>query len=191
MTPDDEEWRPIVGYEGLYEVSSHGRVRALDRWVWDRRGFKRPKHGHIMSQAANQSNGYYQLSLSSNGYRRSRFVHQIVLEAFHGPSPSPEMVCCHTDGNRLNNTPENLRWDTPTNNNLDKTLHGRTTANWTHCSKGHEYTPENTGRFPSLPTSRVCRMCSWIRSTVHFYRKRELTGALIKYVPPDSNTIAS
>ena len=52
-----------------------------------------------------------------------RYVHRLVLEAFVGKCPEG-MECCHGDGDRTNNVLSNLRWDTPSANNLEKELHG-------------------------------------------------------------------
>lgn len=52
-------------------------------------------------------------------------IHRLILEAFVGPCPEG-MECCHTDGNRLNNSLENLRWDTPDSNLADRDRHQKT-----------------------------------------------------------------
>jgi hypothetical protein len=54
---------------------------------------------------------------------RQHYVHRLVLVAFVGPRP-PGLVCCHNDGNPLNNRVENLRWDTYEANEADKLRHG-------------------------------------------------------------------
>ena len=88
-----------------------------------------------------------------------------VLEAFVGPCP-PGLEACHgndvADDNRL----ENLRWDTRTENQLDRVRNGiHPGANKTHCKRGHEYTPENTmiQRKANGNTGRVCRECDRAR----------------------------
>jgi len=73
--------------------------------------------------------GYLQV-LIYNGTRRSRKtrrVHSLVCEAFHGPKPSPAHQVAHWDGDPANNRPENLRWATSAENIGDKVRHGRVT----------------------------------------------------------------
>jgi hypothetical protein len=79
------------------------------------------------------------------GANRGSTVNRLVALAFHGLPPNPTDHACHNDGNKLNNSADNIRWDTPSGNAADKLIHG---TNWqlnkTHCAQGHEYTPENT-----------------------------------------------
>lgn len=90
-----EEWRPVVGYEGYYEVSDHGNVRSLDRVV------PRGRHtqtviGRALSPSAKPS-GHMQVSIiGADRKQRTRMVHQLVLDAFVGPCPEG-MEACHTD----------------------------------------------------------------------------------------------
>lgn len=116
-----EKWRPVVGYEGLYEVSDAGRVRSLDRA--DVRG--RRISGHVLRP--NKSGpGLTHVSVSlhsATGARNTIGVQRLVLHAFVGPCPKG-MQACHNDGNGFNNAVGNLRWDTPSNNQLDRRKHG-------------------------------------------------------------------
>lgn len=126
---DIEIWRIVKGYEGLYEVSNLGRVRSIDRIVWDydpRWENKRSRklRGRILSQA-NQD--YLSVMLSKDGIESSYSVHRLVLEAFAGPCPDG-MEACHWDGNSKNNRIDNLRWDTRKNNHIDKQRHGTNNA---------------------------------------------------------------
>jgi HNH endonuclease len=73
-------------------------------------------------------------SLNGHGYLRVRLgmwgwvaVHRLVLEAFVGPCP-PGLACCHADGDKTNNHPSNLRWDTYKANSEDMKRHGT----WSH-----------------------------------------------------------
>lgn len=70
--------------------------------------------------------GYPVVHLSVVGSYRRRLVsvHSVILEAFVGPKPAPELDCCHNDGNRMNCALANLRYDTKKNNVADRRRHG-------------------------------------------------------------------
>lgn len=111
----EEEWRPVVGYEDYYEVSSYGRVR---RTVKDNRW---PALG-IMKTFPN-SDGYPSLCLRDHYRKRKHLtVHALVLLAFVGPPG--DLVCRHLDGNKNNNHLSNLRWGTCQENVDDMRAHG-------------------------------------------------------------------
>ena len=155
MTDDSERWLPVRGYEGLYEVSDAGRVRSLDRIV-SRNGGQALSQGRILR--ATNSGGYGLIRLNVNKVERPVKVHVLVLESFVGPRPAG-MCACHINGNSQDNRLENLRWDTPSSNTVDTIRHGtHHNASKTHCKRGHEFTPENTGR---QRTGRWCRQCLW------------------------------
>lgn len=95
-----EEWRPIKNYEGLYEVSSLGRIKSL-------------RTGRLMSPAPD-SDGYATVSLFKIKRKTYRW-HRLVLEAFVGNTEGKGQIN-HIDGNKLNNRLENLEWATPSEN---------------------------------------------------------------------------
>jgi hypothetical protein len=148
-----EQWRPILGWEGLYEVSNEGRVRSCE----GRR--QRP----IVLVPLKTDKGYLRANLYAPGGRKERrTIHRAVLEAFVGPCPEGQQGC-HNDGDRTNNRLENLRWDTPAGNSRDKLLHGtHNMARKTECKHGHPFDEANT-RHVSLASGRkmrVCRTCA-------------------------------
>lgn len=119
-----EEWRPVPGWEGYYEVSSHGRVRSLDRIVRVvRRGrsFARNLRGRVLKPCA--ATGYETVLLCRYGTHNHRAVHWLVLETFVGPRPEGYNGC-HNNGVKTDNYLSNLRWDTPVGNMADKVKHG-------------------------------------------------------------------
>lgn len=151
-----EIWKPVVGYEGMYEVSDRGRVRSVDREVNAGHG-KRMIPGVILKPAVKDT-GRLQVGLSRRRFKLRRCVHQLVAEAFLGPKPEGMQVC-HNDGNHLNNVVENLRWGTQSENMLDRARHGTDhNRNKTHCPQGHEYSPENT--YVNSKGWRKCRACT-------------------------------
>lgn len=118
-----ERWRPVVGFEGLYEVSDHGRVRSLDRVTTSRFRSAQRWKGRILKEKINHNrSGYRQVALS-NGGASYAYVHRLVLDAFVGPCPKG-MQCAHGDGDTSNNRLSNLRWATDFDNHADKALHG-------------------------------------------------------------------
>lgn len=118
-----EIWKAIPGYEGLYEVSNLGRVKSLERLAPLPRGRgTRVIKESLMLQKIKRG-GYLCINLCAGGIKKYHFVHRLVLGAFVGVQPTGYQAC-HADGNRLNNLPDNLRWDTPKNNSADKFTHG-------------------------------------------------------------------
>ena len=106
-----EEWRPVVGYEGLYEVSNTGRVRSIDRYVKTCYGSYRLHKGKVLSPGI-RPDGYLVVSLQ---YRMFR-VHRIVAEAFL-PNPDNLPQVNHKDEDKSNNRVDNLEWCTAKYNN--------------------------------------------------------------------------
>lgn len=161
-----EIWMPAVGYEGIYEVSSQGRVRRILSGPGARSGLVlRPHVGH---------KGYLHVSLLGKTVR----IHRIIAVTFLGPSDLP--LVRHLDGNPANNTLENLAWGTHQDNTDDRVRHGRTTnadrPPATHCKRGHEFTPENTRyRAPRKSGHREslrCRECNRIDCRRRYLRRK-------------------
>ena len=120
-----EQWRSVVGWEGFYEVSDHGRVRSVDRvihYVIHGGAATKTLVGQIM-KLATHTHGYAQVSMRRQGFVQTRLVHALVLEAFVGPAPNG-MEGCHDDNDKFNNRLTNLRWDTHKANCEDRTRHG-------------------------------------------------------------------
>ena len=110
-----EEWRPIRGYEGRYEISSHGRVKSLCR---------PGKLKEAMRKQQPLKDGYKRVSLCKGGVCVHKRVHRLVLEAFVGPCPEG-MVACHIDTVTSNNRLDNLMWDTHKSNTADIIRRGK------------------------------------------------------------------
>lgn len=98
-----EAWRPVVGYEGEYQVSNLGRVMSLKNNV--------PK---LLRSRVNRR-GYVQICLCKDNQKRYFSVHKLVLTAFVSERP-PGMVINHKDGNKANNALSNLEWVTQAEN---------------------------------------------------------------------------
>jgi hypothetical protein len=159
MTPASEEWRPVLGYEGAYEVSDHGGVRSLPRVVTRSDGRPRTIHGRVLKPV--QVKRRRNVSLSMDGVVQPRHIAVLVLEAFIGPRPLGHHAC-HNDGDSLNDSLTNLRWD---ENNYDRVRHGQHQhANKTRCPWGHLLVEPNLVAATAVQGFRGCRACNTARS---------------------------
>ena len=109
----DEIWKPVVGFEGTYEVSNFGRLWSVPR--------KHPRSGRFLR--------YW---VTPKGYRKfkiggvvsvTRYIHALVLEAFVGPRPEG-MEAAHLNGDPSDNRVENLKWVSSEENKLHQKQHG-------------------------------------------------------------------
>lgn len=105
----EEIWKDIAGYEGLYQVSNLGRVKGLDRVIY-RSSTPQYVKGKIMSQGL-LNTGYRYVTLWNKKNRQVFLVHRLVAEAFL-PKQHGKNVVDHIDGIRTNNHVSNLRWCT-------------------------------------------------------------------------------
>ena len=108
-----EKWLPVVGYEGIYEVSNTGHVRGLRR-PKNNNGGVQIIPGRMMTERKNHK-GYMTVHLSKDGVQKRVSVHRIVAMAFVENPDGKEQVN-HIDGNKLNNRAENLEWVTNNEN---------------------------------------------------------------------------
>lgn len=150
-----EEWRPILGFEGSYEVSDQGNVRSLTRYQPD--GLHVIQGGPMRAAIIGCDSPRRMIRMSTNGRQIAKYVAVLVLEAFVSPRPEG-MQACHNNGDRFDDRLANLRWGTPSENQRDRLIHGtHNQANKTHCPQQHEYTPDNT--YVNTAGSRCCRTC--------------------------------
>ena len=103
-------WKPILGYEGLYEINNVGEVKTIKT--------------NIIRKQMISKRGYFCVTLCKNGKHQNKNIHRLIMEAF---VPNPENKPCvdHIDGNRLNNSLENLRWCTSKENNNNPNTKGK------------------------------------------------------------------
>ena len=101
---NEEIWKDIIGYEGLYQVSSLGRVRSLDRYD-ERNCFRK---GKVLSPGI-KPDGYLVVVLSCNGKHKTIKVHRLVAQAFI-PNPDGLPQVNHKNEDKSNNRVENLEW---------------------------------------------------------------------------------
>jgi len=119
-----EVWKPIPGYEGLYEASSEGRIRSVVRWMTNSYGRFRPYGGKVL-RLVTRATGHQLVALSAGNVVKTHSVHRLVCYAFHGFPSSEKPIVLHFDGDATNNRPENLRWGTNVENEADKRRHDR------------------------------------------------------------------
>jgi hypothetical protein len=105
---EGEEWRSIPNYEGIYEVSSLGRVRSIDRTTTTPDGRSWRTKGRILVQGKTKD-GYKKIMLSKSNKVKSFLVHRLVAVCFID-NPEGKETVNHKDGDKSNNTPENLEW---------------------------------------------------------------------------------
>lgn len=116
-----EEWKDIIDYEGMYQVSSEGRVKSL-------------KYGkERILKPASETGGYLQITLLKNGKSKHYRIHRLVANAFI-PNIENKPEINHIDEDKTNNNVMNLEWSTREENcnygthntRISKTLTNRT-----------------------------------------------------------------
>ena len=163
-----EQWKPVNGYEGIYEVSSHGRVRSVDRVVTRSDGQVRRFKGKVLSAPLNPD-GHPVVCLCIQRKSKVHTVHSLVAETFIGTRPEG-MEVCHGDGNHTNNHVDNLRYGTRSENMLDRVRHGtHHEAVKTHCPRGHELFAENIPPSIAKLGKRMCLACDRAHSRVYHH----------------------
>ena len=99
-----EVWKDIAGYEGIYQVSNKGRIKSLQRKVWNYTKAEKILKPH------HKPNGYLQVGLRKDGGGdKHAYVHRIVAQAFL-PNPDGLPEVNHIDFDKTNNCVENLEW---------------------------------------------------------------------------------
>lgn len=107
----EEKWKSIKGYEGEYSISTLGRVRN-------------DRTGRIRKQFLDSEGSYYSVTLpvGDPSKRKFLYIHRLMAETFI-PQEEGKTVVDHIDKNTRNNSLENLRWVTPSENNVNSTRH--------------------------------------------------------------------
>ncbi len=99
-----ERWLPVLGFEGIYEVSDLGRVKRV-------RGGSGATPGRILPHYLSKHGQYHAVDLSDRNRRKRPLVHKLVAHAFIGPRPLG-LEIDHIDGNKDNNCVDNLEYVT-------------------------------------------------------------------------------
>jgi hypothetical protein len=102
MNVDKDLFCPIKGYEDRYKIAKDGRVLSISNGK---------NKGDIIMKPSKEGGGYLRINLRKNGNTTQVKIHRLVANAFI-PNPNNYPVINHIDGNRINNTIENLEWCT-------------------------------------------------------------------------------
>lgn len=118
----DEEWRSIKNYEGLYIISNYGRIISLSRIIHasNRDMFYPIK---LLSPSPNKK-GYLYITLCNGISRKKKYIHRLVASAFI-PNPENKSEIDHIDGNNQNNQVFNLKWSSRQENMLNPITRAR------------------------------------------------------------------
>lgn len=117
-------WKPVDGFEGIYEVSDSGEIRSLDRDIFASNGVVYHRKGCMLKQTVckgrvddQNRQGYCVVNLRKPGTAKVCPVHVLVANAFI-PNPENLPTVNHIDGDKLNNSVRNLEWASYTDNNV-------------------------------------------------------------------------
>jgi len=113
---EQEIWKDIPGYEGLYRVSNKGRVKSMARQWTAGQGRILNKGESILSELSvgvehKKYGSGYKAVILSNGLRKQFRINRLVAEAFI-PNPDNKPEVNHIDGDKTNNHVNNLEWVT-------------------------------------------------------------------------------
>ena len=176
-----EIWKPVVGYEGHYEVSNYGDVASIKSCA--RRVLSKLK----------QRSGHLGVPLCLDGIKTRHRIHVLVAEAFIGPRP-PGLEVRHLDGDPTDNRVSNLRYGTASDNRLDTYVHrARPTGEKSHLAKISNEAVQNVRALQGLFSSREVGLKfgvsdSYVRELWrdekrrHDMRERDVESALVERV---------
>lgn len=149
---DCPDWKPITGYEGLYEVHWRGAVRNAENKL-----LLKPGLGGV---------GYFTVALAKNKLHKSFSIHSLVANHFI-PKPEGKMWVNHKNGDKQNNHIANLEWMTPGENNSHAIKTGLRKSVWKaagviqYTLDGIEVARYRTSEDPiGFNSSLICRCCN-------------------------------
>lgn len=129
---ENEIWKEIPNYEGMYKISSMGRVKSLKRIVVNGKNSFYIKNEQLLIQYKNRD-GYLSVGLTKNNITKTITVHRIISGVFlnHNPDGTRGLVCNHINGVRSDNRLENLELCSQRYNSTDGYLRVKTTSKYT------------------------------------------------------------
>lgn len=129
-----ELWRPVKGYEGIYEVSNYGNLKSLSRTIILKNGTRRRLKTKILKPISLGNYHGYQLT-NSEGTKK-HYIHRLVCKAFIGEPIEDNATVNHKDGNKYNNKLSNLEWSSYS----DNLKHAYRNSLNKHSGERHHYT---------------------------------------------------
>jgi len=179
-----EKWRMIPGYDGLYMVSSLGRVKNC-------------RTGRIMSPSDN-GRGYLQIGLTKNGIRKTYKVHRLVAMAFI-PNPNNLPEVNHINEDKTDNRVENLEWCTHAYNTgygdrsrkvREKTTNGKLSTPVIQIKPNGERieypSMQEAERQTKVPQANISKVCNGDRRKAGGCRWKFKSLSEKNYVQPNS-----
>lgn len=181
-------FRQVLGYEGLYEVSDTGEVRGIERYVELKKGKKRLVKARTIEARVNNY-GYYSVRLSKHGKTTTHFVHRLVAIAFiDNPNNLPQVN--HLSGIKSDNSVGNLEWASISEN----TQHAYDNDLNTHKGGMHTFAVGVVDNINGLEFATIKEAAEYysinystLRNTLNGYNKKPLIINLSKQLSEYSN----
>lgn len=161
-----ERWSEVPDWEGIYSVSTWGRVKGLPRVTTFSDGRVRRYPERIMKLYIHDRDGYLGVKLVSGNRNESWLVHRLIMATFVGPCP-PGMEVRHLNGVPSDNALFNLRYGTHSENVGDQKRHGTLScggARKFRCKRGHLLESPNLREIRLRDKVRECESCYRARS---------------------------
>lgn len=156
-----EIWKKVKGWEDLYEVSNTGKVRSI-------------RTGKLRVFDINNC-GYERIVFYNGEYKERIFVHRLVAETFI-PNPQNKPQVNHIDGNKSNNSVENLEWCTQMENEIHAIKNGLK-GNWcgyfvVAFNNGKIEIWDNKSAFARRMNTNLTQVRNWLDKGMKTYNKK-------------------